>query len=573
VASAAQALAGAGIRCVVSVSVPAHQTMIDIPSLLRADERGVSEVLGAILVFGLLISLVALIQMNAIPNANKEVEYQHSIEVQSDMAKLQEAVSLTAIEGASKSSTVRLGVSYPPRFLFFNPSDVQGQLRTTDESNLTLSNVEGSGSAETLYTGGSYDYSTRMLEYRAGYKRLEGAPTIYREVGISHERYPGGNITSNETFVDGKQITLVTLNGSLQANGVAAQSIETVPISAPARTVAVTNETSDPLEITVPTRLSNETWADVLEPQYTRNGGHIEEQTYTERPDQDNLLTVRLEPGVTYDLRMAQVGVGGNLASQDPAYVTTVGGSRQSVLENGIDRLTVEVRDRYNNPVSGRTVNMTIVGTGSNGYFIDGGGNQVKKITVTTDANGQAPVIYEPPAVGNDRDVDVRVSIKEEPDRDPTVSFDTSDRNNTTFQLTVLDSGGPIGDPPNPSISNIKNKSQGTNIVPILGDPGAAFEIEWEATDPDNPSNNDNFNSYLDTVEIRLVNKTTSRIVDSAKYDVPGQDASGKVTLGESGQHCGSDYKIKVIASDKGGYVRETDQDETASCPSPGPGP
>ena len=50
-----------------------------------SDERGVSEVLGAILVFGILVVLLATIQTQAIPAANEQVEFNHNQEVQSDL--------------------------------------------------------------------------------------------------------------------------------------------------------------------------------------------------------------------------------------------------------------------------------------------------------------------------------------------------------------------------------------------------------------------------------------------------------------------------------------------------------
>ena len=54
----------------------------------NADERGVSEIVGAILVFALVILLLSIIQSQAVPSQNQEIEVQHSVVVQGDLVVL-----------------------------------------------------------------------------------------------------------------------------------------------------------------------------------------------------------------------------------------------------------------------------------------------------------------------------------------------------------------------------------------------------------------------------------------------------------------------------------------------------
>lgn len=525
--------------------------------LFASDDRAVSEVIGAILVFGLLIALLALVQTQAVPATNEKVEFDHSQKVQTDMAELHEAISLTAVQGRSQSPSIQLGMTYPSRLVFYNPSPVYGQLRTNSPANVTLDNVDASGNVNLLYNGGTYNYTTRPIEYRAGYHRYAEEPTIVREVGTLYEDYPEGSRVQGGSFVNGKQITLVTVNGSLQKNSLSTASVDTVPLSAPARTVAVTNETGTNFEITVPTRLTNGTWTELLQPQYQSNGGYIVDQTYeTASGSPYNFLTVTFAQGETYKLRMAQVGVGTKLDEPKPAYLTTISGDNESVVDNGVLKVTLEVRDRFNNPVAGEKVNLSIVGGSTNGTFL---ANGEPERTVTTGADGRATATYQPPNVQNIRNIDIRASSDSNPSTQWGSSFDLTNRNHTKIDVKVVDTGGPIGEPPEhpPEQFDVEDRSGDSGICVLdvcLGSNDTAYEVNWEVHD----SKDDGPNSHLDTVELRLLNAQSRpyRVVDSVKFEVDGDESGGKALLfNESG--AGEEYIVKIIYSDKGGYVEE----------------
>lgn len=518
---------------------------------LAADERAVSEVIGAVLVFGILIAVLALVQTQAVPATNEEVEFQHSQKVQTDMAELNEAIALTAAQGRSMSPTLELGMTYPARLFFFNPSPVYGQLRTNAPATVTLRGVTPTEGVNLLYTGGTYNYLTRPIEYRAGYHRFEDEPTVIREVGTQYERYPAGTRIQGGSFINGKQITLVTVNGTLQRNSLSAESVETVPLSAPARTVAVKNDSAQ-IEITIPTQLSENLWRETLSSQRSVNGGHIVGISYVDSTPY-NMLTVSLEQGVTYNLRMASVGVGTQLTEPHPAYLTTISGDNESVVDNGLLQVTIEVRDRFNNPVAGKSVNLTIFGSG-NGTFFPSGNSET---TVTTSANGRATATYDPPNVQGSRDIIVGASSEVDPSSS---LFDPStDPNDTNISITIADTGGPIGEPPEtPPVQfdvtdlsdHISTCLPSGQCINLSGD--AAYEVNWEVND----SKADDPDSDLDTVELRLIHDSTSQIVDSVKYDVSGDTASGDSSLiNESGAN--EMYIVKIIYDDKGGYVEE----------------
>jgi hypothetical protein len=168
----------------------------------------------------------------------------------------------------------------------------------------------------------------------------------------------------------------------------------------------VESRASDPLTVTVPTTLSNETWTERLRGEsatweYDPNG-----------PGSFAELTVTLDTG-NYTLRMAKVGVGTSVRDEGGAYVTTVGGDDASVQTEGERTLVAEVRDRYNNPVPGRLVNASV----DRGSLTDG--------EAVSDDDGRVRFEYTAPASPGDDTVTVDI------DATPTAAEEA------TFDLSV----------------------------------------------------------------------------------------------------------------------------------------
>ncbi|MFC6864335.1 hypothetical protein ACFQGE_12810 [Halomicroarcula sp. GCM10025817] len=85
-----------------------------------ADKRGAAEVIGAILMFGLVMSLLVLIQVNAVPAQNQQVEFEHNQRVQQDMLDLDRALLQSGTENVPTSTQIELAARYPTRFFLLN---------------------------------------------------------------------------------------------------------------------------------------------------------------------------------------------------------------------------------------------------------------------------------------------------------------------------------------------------------------------------------------------------------------------------------------------------------------------
>jgi len=196
---------------------------------------------------------------------------------------------------------------------------------------------------------------------------------------------------SNQTLIDGWDITLVTLDGSLSETGSDAASVDTHPISV-SDTVVPIESSGGSITLTLPTTLLESRWNDLP------SGAKFVKSISYNNSTSPNRVTIRLKRNETYRLRMAKIGVGSGASSTSAAYLTTIPGFTGPVAENDTRQVCVEVRDRYNNPIQGEMVNLTIMPTGGNQLGnLSVSGQLAKAVTVTTDEQGRASATYRAP--------------------------------------------------------------------------------------------------------------------------------------------------------------------------------
>jgi hypothetical protein len=406
------------------------------------DERGQSIQIGAVLLFGALIVALAGYQAFVVPQQNERVEFSHSQTVQDDMGELRNALVSATGEASTRSVSVTLGTRYPPRLVAVNPGPPSGTIRTdgTGDPGVTLEVVNAKASGETgdFWDGTARSYRTGSLVYRPNYNLYGEAPTTSIENTVAVNEFGTGTVPlSGQAFVDGNRISLVALNGSLGRTRAGATSVDVRPVSVATTTVSVTDlDSSSPVRLRLPTRLSEDTWRELLDEELNGPDGHVSSVSVVDTGARYDTLVVTLETGEEYTLELAKVGVGTGVTGTDPAYLTDVAGNGSTVPEAGTDRLVVEVRDSYDNPVSGVSVSASAsVGT-------------LAEQTVTTDGDGQAVFRYEAPgSVDALREATVEFSYEGVPGAD----FDGDAPENVTMtvdvQNTVVSGGGGGGSP------------------------------------------------------------------------------------------------------------------------------
>lgn len=272
------------------------------------DDRGVSEVLGAVLVFGIVVMLLGMLQTFAVPQENQEVEFQHSQQVADQMADLRATALDVARDGGTKTANVKLGTSYPTRFVLLNPPDATGTLRTTEagEMELTMSGLDVS---DACGTGSSVE--SRVLEYEPRYNSYNSAPTMGFEHGVNYRKYEDSvRIDGEQTLIRGNTITLLPFVGEYAAEGVATESID-IASTGMGQTI---NTSSNPFTLIVPTKLAADTWRteeQLLAEEISSGPVNSINQTADDR------IEIELEPG-TYTVSCAVLGVGTPPAANPP---------------------------------------------------------------------------------------------------------------------------------------------------------------------------------------------------------------------------------------------------------------
>lgn len=398
----------------------------------RSDTRGQAIQVGAVLLFAALITAYATYQAVVVPQQNRQVEFDHSQQVQGDLLDLRNAIVSPRSGGDSVS--VRLGTQYPSRALLLNPSPPSGSLRTVDTGNasrnLTVRNATASGEVRDFWNGTSHRYPTGAFVYQPEYNEYRGVETYYENT-VLYNQGPGATVPlSGQRLVDDEDLTLVTFNGSLSRGRSASVGVDVRPVSFSETTVAVGNDTSN-VTVSFPTRLPRDQWRTLLDGEFVDQGGHVTRIRNRSLGRGVDLLSVDLESGVEYDLRMLKVGFGTNLRAAETGYIVPVAGNESTVPEGGTQRVVFEVRDRYNNPVDGVEVNASVSLPGAS----------VSPTRQETDGEGRLSVTY------NATDVDIsgvaqrtetlNVSFDAPQSALDTPGFDRRAPENATVELAV----------------------------------------------------------------------------------------------------------------------------------------
>jgi len=531
------------------------RALFESPADRPLGERAVSPVVGALLVFAILVALLSILQATAIPAMNAELEFQHNERAQTDVIVVEESVGRAAASGIGETVTVDTGLRYPPRLFFVNPGPVSGSLRTTAPETATIANARAAGETGDYWTGANRTVSTRTLVYRPDYNEYDGAGRTVLEPWTVYNRF--GNTTvalTDSDLVDERRLSLVALDGERSVASADSVSLSVEPTSAPTRTVTL-EATGDPITLTVPTRLTEDEWQDLLADEFDPAGDPSNDRYVTgidcrrAPPAPCGDLTLTLETGASYELRAGAVALGLRASDPAPAYLTAVEGDLSSVPEGGRQRLVVEARDGLDNPVSGVTVDDILDGPGT-----------LTPVDPTTDENGRATVVYEAPA-----------AVESTTDVTATLSFGTADAQRTVdFDVRLVDLGGqtatPTGTPTATPTDTPTATPTGTSTATPTGTstatptptPSASittvgvrdqgqqdrFDVTVAASDP---------NGDLATVEYELQDSATGAVVDSTTATASGGSATVTERLSATGGNRRTEYRIVVTVVDAAG--------------------
>ena len=514
----------------------------------KGGSRGQSQVIGAVLIFGFIIAALGAAQVVLVPQANEEVEFNHNDRAQQDMQEVRNAIQRSAAVGASQSESVNLGPDYPTRFLLLNPGEGSGTIRTAGSTLLTIEGAEATDQEVRDFwtgdSGDSVDIPSKQLIYSPNYNYYDNAPDTVYENSVLYNRFEDSTDISKSAqgIVDGRRIYLTAVDGDLSTSQADSASVDVKSVTAATESITVERNAADePIQITIPTELSEEVWVtDLLQDQIdvnalqgsdindcdslneggfdattnpdTDDGRFVVDCEYMDGPD-SNLLTLTFQEEnqnsnpVTYSLKMAKIGVGTDISIPEAEYITDQKGDGADVALNGRQEVVFQVRNKYNNPVEDAEVDVEI--TEGPGRLLNQGddiGQSDDNIPVGPD--GTVELTYVAPGMAGSSPTDVNVSAK--------------------FDGGSFDSGGPKD--ANVSMEVI-NASRIDRTQPLFNpsDTVAVTGSEFRQTNCGGSSGNDGDCE----VEIRLENLANSeRTIQEIRYVFFSADTQGNADAG-----------------------------------------
>ncbi|MDH5021707.1 Ig-like domain-containing protein [Halobacterium rubrum] len=325
--------------------------------------------LGIVLLALILAAVYAIAQSTVAPQVRETTEYNHAIDTLSDMQSLQVDTISAADTGSLQGSIVKMGATYPFKFLFIHSTDPTGTIKTTESKPLSIENAVARDNETADYIDGrELVYQSVGLRYSPDYSEYRSAPDLeITPSGVLYADHPSTRKVINEpAIVDGRTISLTATDGELYSSQGLPQMMHVMPLSTSSTTVRVTNETdASPVTVTMDTELNLSTWRQILK-------GEIDSDTSRTNPRSDSdsqyiaevdksgeTLELVFETGESYLLELSKLGF--KRASQptlseasqpNVTYLTAESDQDPTVVENNTVELAVEVRDSMNNPVS-----------------------------------------------------------------------------------------------------------------------------------------------------------------------------------------------------------------------------
>lgn len=357
------------------------------------DTRGVSEVLGFILIFGLLMLTLAVYQAQVVPQQNAQTEFEHFETTQDELVELRNSISTAGQAGVSQFSSITLGTTYRTRLLTINPAPPAGTIQTSDRYPIVISN----GTEQTTVT-------TRFVEYQPGYNEIIVGSTHFEHSVLyldERARDDGVQIIEEQNLLKDGSLRLTALQNAFQETGTDRKTLELYPQDA-----FNESEFPDPagenLTVTVPTRLDDDEYWDE-----TLSGGMYQGVDTEEHDDETHALNLSVDEA---DLEINTVGIGlrpdeGPAKSRGQQAITGTDDS----TGGGFDKLNASVDSKSNNPdnviidefsitdgsevtfaaaeANGDTAEVTVSNSTGENITLDLGGNGNNRFPVTVIAD------------------------------------------------------------------------------------------------------------------------------------------------------------------------------------------
>ncbi|MGD1118325.1 MAG: hypothetical protein ABR886_02420 [Dehalococcoidales bacterium] len=211
------------------------------------EERGVSEVIGAMILLLVAAAIWGTLQVFLVPDWNKDVEYAHLNAAHDDMMTFKSDVEDVALSGEPKSSNIHMGVRYPNRVFLANPgTGVAGSLTSDNVAVSIAYTIDAPGNPVI-----TQNYTSNRISYEV--QGTIDSPRLVYEHGIIIRDYGNASATTDEqSLIVGDEIYLPVLTGyltassSMETEAIALKPLSQSPGSSRVKSVVITMDTLYP---------------------------------------------------------------------------------------------------------------------------------------------------------------------------------------------------------------------------------------------------------------------------------------------------------------------------------------
>ena len=359
---------------------------MDDPLDFAGDDRGVSEVVGFILVFAILVILLSINQAQIVPAENSEIEFQHFQEVRNDLVEVRSSISTAGQNDVSQFPTVRLGTDYPPRIFAVNPPPATGTLQTSEAYNITITDEDGN----------TERIQTRFLEYQPSYREFESGSTWYdNSVLYLDESERGGIVIIEEQnlITDNNTVRITALQNDFRQSGTRRVTVELYPTMA-----GNLSDLTGELKIAIPTQLNgDEYWDDAFEsgvpfnptvtPDWYESGVHALNVTVEKSDLKLNTVGIQEEPEASAPKENVGTGTTTSPSQSDQtSYLTNTGdtttGNKQKTIEFDLKNEGNSIATITQISVDSTTANADSIENNNGDEFYGAGGSLDAAITI-----------------------------------------------------------------------------------------------------------------------------------------------------------------------------------------------
>lgn len=313
--------------------------------------KGVSTVIGAIIMFGFLIVALSVYQASIVPVQNAGVEHSHFQEVQQDNIRMHSdfIASKTTRSGSSPITTTR---GYPTRLFTVNPPPITTTISGTQTTNTTITNFDPAGSGnEADYWADRTEFTleTSKITTTPDYNEWGDEPEVVYESQILYTNDPTGKaVISSDTPVSENRISLLGVYGEFSESTRSVYTVNNKSVSSSANTIRITGANNNPIELRFASEVSVDNWINVLNADQNPNIQSVQRD--------GSQILVELDPSIVYTVNGSQTTVQNSSISDSrigsPEYIVSNSGS--GVLAG--QSIELEVRDGLGNSTSNAEV-------------------------------------------------------------------------------------------------------------------------------------------------------------------------------------------------------------------------